>query len=85
MTLREHLHEVIDSMSEQELVAAQHFLERLREPTSDPVLQSLLHAPLDDEPEGEQEAEAVQEAREDIAAGRVLTHAEVRRLLSQSP
>ena len=69
-------------MSEQELVAAQRFLERLREPTSDPLLQSLLRAPLDDEPEDEPETHTVQEAREDIAAGRVLTHKEVRRLLS---
>jgi predicted transcriptional regulator len=47
----------------------------------DPVLNALLNAPEDDEPVTQEEEEAVQRAREDIAAGRVYTHEEAKRLL----
>lgn len=42
-----------------------------------PVLRALRDAPLDDEPETAEEREAVEEARRDIAAGRVHTLADV--------
>jgi hypothetical protein len=48
-----------------------------RPPEEDPILRSLREAPLDDEPETEEERLAVEEARRDIAAGRVYTLAEV--------
>lgn len=46
-----------------------------------PVLQALRDAPLDDEPETAEEREAVEEARRDIAAGRVYSDADVQRML----
>jgi hypothetical protein len=48
-----------------------------------PVLRALLEAPLDDEPETEEERCAVQEAREELARGKVRTLEEVRRELGQ--
>ena len=52
----------------------------IRKPV-DPVLEILRRAPLDDEPETEEERLAVEEAKADIAAGRVLTLEELRRQL----
>ena len=46
-------------------------------PEDDPVLRSLREAPLDDEPETEDERRAVEEARRDVAAGRVHSLADV--------
>ncbi|MHB8576241.1 MAG: hypothetical protein ACYDCQ_13025, partial [Dehalococcoidia bacterium] len=45
----------------------------------DPLERALLTAPFDDEPETDEERAAVAEAREDIAAGRVMSGAELRR------
>lgn len=44
-------------------------------------LRALLEAPLDDEPETEEERRAVHAAREDLARGEVRTLEEVRREL----
>ena len=57
----------------------QWLIDAMRE--RDPVLYSLFTAPEDDEPETEEERAAVARARADIAAGRVMTTAEVRRKL----
>lgn len=47
----------------------------------DPVLKSLLDAPVDDEPLTESDIAALQEAREDIAAGRIISAKELYREL----
>jgi hypothetical protein len=47
----------------------------------DPVGVALALAPVDAEPETDEERAAVAEAREDLAAGRVLTTDELRRSL----
>jgi hypothetical protein len=80
MPTRDSLHRLIDELPESELIAAERFLHYLRA-TADPVLRALLEAPLDDEPETEEEREAVQEAREELARGEVQTLEEVRREL----
>jgi prevent-host-death family protein len=51
----------------------------------DPVLKALMDAPVDDEPETPEEAAAVQEAREDLAAGRVVSHEVMKRELLGRP
>jgi hypothetical protein len=61
-----------------ELAVAECFLNYLRV-TADSVLRALLDAPLDDEPETEEERCAVQAAREELARGKVRTLEEVRR------
>jgi hypothetical protein len=50
-----------------------------RELESDPVLVALREAPLDDEPLTDEDLTALEEAREDVAQGRLISHDEVRR------
>jgi hypothetical protein len=80
MSARDSLHRLIDELPESDLATAERFLHYLRA-TTDPVLRALLEAPLDDEPETEEERQAVQEAREELARGEVRTLEEVRREL----
>jgi len=74
---RSELHRLLDAVPDDTLEAAQRALE----PLADPFLLALANAPVDDEPETDEERVAVQEAREDIAAGRVRDWDEVRREL----
>lgn len=85
MTTRSELHRLVDDLPDAELHTARRFLVYLRNVGCDPLLDTLLAAPSDDEPETPEEAAAVAEAREDVAAGRTIPHAEVRRrfLLSE--
>ena len=80
MPMRDTLHRLVDALPESELAVAERFLNYLRA-TADPVLRALLEAPLDDEPETEEERRAMQEAREELARGDVRTLEEVRREL----
>ena len=80
MSTRDSLHRLIDELPESELGTAERFLHYLHA-TADPVLRTLLEAPLDDEPETDEERQAVQEAREELARGEVRTLEEVRREL----
>jgi Spy/CpxP family protein refolding chaperone len=78
---REELHELIDQIPESELPAARSYLRYLAQTASDPVLRSLLNAPIDDEPETEEERKAVDEAKEALAEGRVMSDEEMARVL----
>ncbi len=78
MTTRATLHQIIEALPESELVAAERFLAYLRD-MADPVRRTLLTAPWDDEPETEDERQAVQEARNELARGEVYPLDEVRR------
>ena len=49
--------------------------------TEDPVLAALARAPVDDEPVGDAEAVAAEEAREAARRGNVVRHDEARKLL----
>jgi hypothetical protein len=80
MPMRDTLHRLVDELPESELAAAACFLNYLRV-TADPLLRALREAPLDDEPETEEERRAVHTAREDLARGEVRTIEEVRREL----
>jgi hypothetical protein len=77
--MRDTLHRLVDEFPESELAVAERFLNYLRA-TADPVLRALLEAPLDDEPETDEERRAVHEAREELARGEVRT-LEVLRIL----
>src|SRR6266446_1848138 len=74
------LHQIIEELRESELVAAGWFLAYLRD-MADPVCRALLTAPWDDEPETEDERQAVQEARDELARGEIYPLDEVRREL----
>jgi hypothetical protein len=80
MSARDALHRLINELPESELATAERFLHYLRT-TTDPVLRALLEAPPDDEPETDEECQAVHEAREELARGDVRTLEEVRREL----
>ena len=85
LTTRDKLHKLIDQLPESELAMTEGLLKDLVNGTRDPLLWKLMSAPWDDEPETEEERAAVQEAREQIAAGQVLSHEEVFRRLLRHP
>ena len=80
MTTKATLHQIIEELPASELAAAGRFLAYLRD-MADPVRRALLTAPWNDEPETEDERQAVQEARNELARGEVYPLAEVRREL----
>lgn len=78
MTVKDELYRLVDQLPEGEWHAAKRYLEYLRN-MGDPLLQALMAAPFDDEPETEEERAAVAEARGDFEAGREVTHEELKR------
>ena len=78
-TTREHAHELIDRLHETQLSA----LVGLFETIVDPVAVGLRDAPIDDEPETEEERRAVAESREWLRknAGKGIPHDEAKRRL----
>jgi hypothetical protein len=78
MAPRDNLHRLVDTLPESELVRAERVLEALRQ-VAEPLYRPLEDAPLDDEPETPEERAAVEEARSDVAAGRVISHTEAKR------
>jgi hypothetical protein len=81
MTTRESLHHLIDELPECALGEAERSLSPLRTLEDDPVLRALLEAPEDDEPLTPEEEAAIEVAREDVRAGRTVSHEEARRIL----
>ena len=71
---------LIEELPEAELQAAERFLAFLRS-QADPLVAALAAAPVDDEPETEEERLAVAEAREAIARGDVVSDEELWRRL----
>lgn len=51
----------------------------MTERSNDPIDEALAAAPYDDEPLTEEDRRAIEEAEEDIRAGRVVSHEEVKR------
>jgi hypothetical protein len=66
MTVKERLHNAVETMNDEE---AQVALRTLAESSGDPVAWMLDHAPLDDEPETDEERRAVAEAHADRERG----------------
>ena len=79
MTTREQLHKMIDDLPECDLHMAEMLIQWRHELRDNRMLVTLATAPLDDEPETPEEAAAVAEAYEDIAAGRVYSLEEIKR------
>ena len=73
MTNRERLRALVDDLPEEEVYATLRFVEHLHEPEQDPVLVALRDAPLDDEPLTDEDLTALEEAREDVAQGRLIS------------
>jgi hypothetical protein len=74
MTTKEALHRLIDELPDDQA-------ERLLRGIPDPVLQARALAPIDDESETPEEAEAVAEGIADLERGDVLTTEQLRREL----
>lgn len=66
MTAKEKLRERVEALSEDE---AKEALRLLSEREKDPLMRRLDNAPLEDEEISEEEEAAVQEARDELAAG----------------
>jgi len=77
MTTKESLYRLIDAIPAKDLDTAHRALE----PLTDPVLLALANAPLDDEPETDEEREAVAEGRAALARGDSMSLEDVRREL----
>ena len=73
---RDVLHHLVDRIPEEELPAAKRFLEYL---AVSPAYHAAMSASVDDEPVTEADAAAIERAREDIRAGRVVSHNEILR------
>ena len=77
MTTKDALYRLIDAIPSEGLETARRALE----PLADPVLLALANAPLDDEPETDEEREAVAEGRAALARGDTISLEEARREL----
>jgi hypothetical protein len=73
MTVKDDLHHLVDELDDDAAREALAYLRSLSLPAF------LRDAPVDDEPETEEERAAVAEARKDLAAGRVAKHEQIRR------
>ncbi len=66
MTIKERLHQAVDTMTDDEAHLA---LRTLADASGDPVAWMLDHAPIDDEHESDEERDAVADARADRERG----------------
>ena len=73
---RDALYALIDRIPEDELLAAKRFLEYL---ATSPAYRAALSAPPDDESVTEADAAAISLARQDVRAGKVVSHLEILR------
>jgi hypothetical protein len=73
---RTTLHRLVDSLPDEDLVTAGRLLAGLRA-TADPLGRTLLFAPIDDEPDTDDEDGGLTEAREEFARGEGLSTEEL--------
>jgi hypothetical protein len=81
VTTKDELHHLIDELGDRDLADAQRILEDIRAHGKDRVARKLLTAPIDDEPETEEERAAVAEAWDAIRRGDVVSDEDLRRQL----
>ncbi len=80
MTVKERLHQLVDELPEGRATqAAERALSHLRQMAEDPVLHTLMNAPLDDEPDTEDDRAAIAEGLADLEVGDVVSDDELRR------
>jgi hypothetical protein len=75
------LHRLVDMLPESDLDAAQRVLRGLLAADRDPILAALLSAPEDDEAVTEEDIAAEAQANADIAASRIYSHEQARKIL----
>lgn len=80
-TVKAEVHELIEALSYDELVAIKEFLCRLQA-TSNPIDRALLRASLREPEElSDSDLAAIQEAKDAVAAGDIMSHEELLRRL----
>ena len=78
---REDVHKLVDTLPERELPAAKRYLQFLQSVGQSAALESMATAPWDDEPETDEEIEAVREAYEDVKRDDLVSDQELDSLL----
>lgn len=79
MTTKERIHQLVEDLHESELETAKRVLEALSALSlSNPVVEALANAPVDDESVSDEEAQAIEEGERDIEAGQVVSVDQVR-------
>ncbi len=73
---RHAFHELVDRIPEEELCAAQRFLEYL---AVSPAYRTALSSPSDDEPVSAGDADAITRAQEQLRIGKIVSHGDVLR------
>jgi predicted transcriptional regulator len=81
VTLKEHLHKLVDQLPEAEAPAARRYLEYLLVATTHPAMRATLDAPSDEDELSEQGKRAVEEGLADLAEGRVVSDEDIRRMV----
>jgi len=79
MATKARLHELVEALPDRERATAARLLEALAGLEPEAPFYTTEAAPLDDEPETDAERAAVAAALDDLAAGRIVTHAEMER------
>lgn len=74
MTARERLHQIVEELPEPD---AEQILRAVEQWRDDPVSRALAAAPFDEEPETDDERAAVEQARDEVRRGDVVSAAEV--------
>ena len=74
---RQAIKDLIDGLPVLELHAVKRFIQYIRD-MDDPLLRLMAEAPWDDEPVTEEDLEAIEESNRDIAAGRVISHQDLK-------
>lgn len=81
MHTRDRIHELVEKLPEDTLSAVEQFLERRNSTGGSPVRRALACAPVEVEPLTPEDIAALDEAYADVAAGRTVADAKVRRRL----
>lgn len=77
---KKRLHDLVDRLSKDQLEPAERYLTSLCN-QQDPAMVAALSAPLDDEEVTDEDREDIEQARQDIAAGRFVSDEQIRRKL----
>ena len=84
MTVKEHLHELVERLPESEALAAERYLEYLSNVGADPFAAALAAAPLDDEPLTEEDLADIEAARAELERGEGRPWEEIRQDLERA-
>ena len=77
---KQRLHDLVDRLADDHVQPVERYLTSLCN-EQDPAMAAALSAPLDDEPLTDEDRQAIEEGRQDIAAGRVVSNDQIRRML----